>query len=186
MAHRGQQVPVLKTASWELRGSTRIAPAGIPRDPAGNARDQDVYLIRGSVAIGSVAALALDPLQTTGGARVDSLNSLPHWVSAQLPLSYPSLTRSPSGSHPLGGSLARLDVLLEILGPEWQTALGAHLSSKTSLRFLAAGYADPHTVRRLGRAPARPVPLPPFPGCFGEALPSRSWPPRAQPTNGSR
>ena len=49
-------------------------------------------------------------------------------------------------------SLARLDALLEILGPDWHAAFGAHLGNKTPLRFLAAGYADPHTVRRLGRA----------------------------------
>lgn len=49
-------------------------------------------------------------------------------------------------------SLARLDALLEILGPQWHQAFTADLGSKTSLRFLAAGYADPHTVRRLGRA----------------------------------
>ena len=49
-------------------------------------------------------------------------------------------------------SLARLDALLEILGPDWHAAFGAHLANKTPLRFLAAGYADPHTVRRLGRS----------------------------------
>jgi transposase len=49
-------------------------------------------------------------------------------------------------------SLARLDALLEILGPDWHAALGAELANKTPLQFLAAGYADPHTVRRLGRA----------------------------------
>ena len=49
-------------------------------------------------------------------------------------------------------SLARLDALLEILGPGWHAAFGAHLGNKTPLRFLAAGYADPHTVNRLGRA----------------------------------
>ena len=49
-------------------------------------------------------------------------------------------------------SLARLDALLEILGTDWHAAFGAHLGNKTPLRFLAAGYADPHTVRRLGRA----------------------------------
>jgi transposase len=49
-------------------------------------------------------------------------------------------------------SLARLDALLEILGPDWHAAFSAHLGNKTPLRFLAAGYADPHTVRRLGRA----------------------------------
>lgn len=49
-------------------------------------------------------------------------------------------------------SLARLDALLEILGPDWHAAFGAHLGTRTALRFLAAGYADPHTIRRLGRA----------------------------------
>jgi transposase len=48
--------------------------------------------------------------------------------------------------------LARLDALLEILGPDWHAAFGADLANKTPLRFLAAGYADPHTVKRLGRA----------------------------------
>lgn len=51
-----------------------------------------------------------------------------------------------------GKSLARLDALLEILGPSWHQALGGDLANKTPLRFLAAGYADPDTVRRLGRA----------------------------------
>ena len=49
-------------------------------------------------------------------------------------------------------SLARLDALLEILGPSWLEVFGADLSNKTPLRFLAAGYACPHTVKRLGRA----------------------------------
>lgn len=41
---------------------------------------------------------------------------------------------------------------MEILGPEWHQAFKADLGNRTPLRFLAAGYADPHTVRRLGRA----------------------------------
>ena len=49
-------------------------------------------------------------------------------------------------------SLARLDALLEILGPDWHAAFSADLGNNTPLRFLAAGYADPHTVKRLGRA----------------------------------
>jgi hypothetical protein len=49
-------------------------------------------------------------------------------------------------------SLARLDALLEILGPDWHAAFSADLSNKTPLRFLAAGYADPHTVKRMGRS----------------------------------
>ena len=48
--------------------------------------------------------------------------------------------------------LARLDALLEILGPAWHAALGEELSAKTALKLLAAGYADPHTLRRIGRA----------------------------------
>jgi transposase len=47
--------------------------------------------------------------------------------------------------------LARLDALLELLGPGWHAALGADLANKTPLRFLAH-YADPHIVIRLGRA----------------------------------
>jgi transposase len=48
-------------------------------------------------------------------------------------------------------SLARLDALLEILGPAWHDAIGADLANRTPLKFLAAGYADPHVVKRLGR-----------------------------------
>jgi hypothetical protein len=47
-------------------------------------------------------------------------------------------------------NLARIDALLEILGPGWHGALSGDLANKTPLRFLAAGYADPHTVKRLG------------------------------------
>jgi Transposase IS116/IS110/IS902 family len=49
-------------------------------------------------------------------------------------------------------TLARLDALLELLGPGWLTALGVDLANKTPLRLLAAGYADPHTLKRLGTA----------------------------------
>jgi transposase len=49
-------------------------------------------------------------------------------------------------------NLARLDALLEILGPQWLDVFGADLANKTPLRFLAAGYACPHTVKRLGRS----------------------------------
>ena len=48
--------------------------------------------------------------------------------------------------------LARLDAYLELLGPGWHAAFGADLANNTPLRFLAAGYADPHTLRRLGWA----------------------------------
>lgn len=67
-------------------------------------------------------------------------------------------------------SLARLDALLEILGPEWHQAFKADLGNKTSLRFLAAGYADPHTVRRLGRARLARFLYRHSRGAFGEAL----------------
>src|SRR3990172_4697143 len=53
-------------------------------------------------------------------------------------------------------SLARLDALLEILGPAWLGVFGADLSNKTPLRFLAAGYACPDTVKRLRHGPAPP------------------------------
>ena len=33
------------------------------------------------------------------------------------------------------------------------------LALNTPLRFLAAGYADPHALRRLGQSPADPVHL---------------------------
>ena len=48
--------------------------------------------------------------------------------------------------------LARLDSYLELLGPGWHAAFGGDLATNTALRFMAAGYADPHTARRLGRA----------------------------------
>jgi transposase len=54
-------------------------------------------------------------------------------------------------THRRTQSLARLDALLEILGPAWHAAIGAELGSRTVLKFLAAGYADPHVVKRLGR-----------------------------------
>jgi transposase len=49
-------------------------------------------------------------------------------------------------------SLARLDALLEILGPDWHAAFSGDLANKTTLQFLAAGYADPYSVKRLGRS----------------------------------
>jgi len=54
--------------------------------------------------------------------------------------------------HRRSQALARLDALLEIMGPGWHAALGGDLAAMTVLRFLAAGYADPDVVRRLGRA----------------------------------
>jgi transposase len=47
--------------------------------------------------------------------------------------------------------LGRLDAYLELLGPGWHAAFGGDLANNTPLRFLAAGYADPLTLRRVGR-----------------------------------
>jgi transposase len=48
--------------------------------------------------------------------------------------------------------VGRIDALLEILGPQWHLAFEGDLARTTPLRFLAAGYADPYLVKRLGRA----------------------------------
>jgi transposase len=48
--------------------------------------------------------------------------------------------------------LARLDAYLELLGPAWHAAFDGDLATNTALRFLSAGYADPHTLRRIGQA----------------------------------
>jgi hypothetical protein len=55
-------------------------------------------------------------------------------------------------------SLARLDALLEILGPDWHAAFKVDLANKTPLRFLAAGYAAPHTVNGSGKHAWPPLP----------------------------
>ena len=75
-------------------------------------------------------------------------------------------------------SLARLDALLEILGPDWHAAFAADLSNKTPLQFLAAGYADPHTVRRLGRARLTGLSTATPEAPSGKPWLLRSWPPR--------
>lgn len=89
-------------------------------------------------------------------------------ILARLPLLHPEGLHTEQGLGPgdplrrsvklrstlvrrLTATLARLDALLEILGPGWHAALGSDLANKTPLKFLAAGYACPHTVRRLGR-----------------------------------
>lgn len=90
-------------------------------------------------------------------------------ILARLPLLHPEGLRPAEGFGPadpmrratkLRASLvkrrtmviARLDAYLELMSPAWHSVFGAHTSSNTPLRFLAAGYADPHTLRRLGRA----------------------------------
>jgi transposase len=47
--------------------------------------------------------------------------------------------------------LQRLDALLELLGPGWSTAVGSGVLGKAALAVLGR-YADPHALRRLGRA----------------------------------
>lgn len=47
--------------------------------------------------------------------------------------------------------LSRLDAYLELLGPGWHTAFGGDLANNAPLHFFAAGYCDPHTLRRLGK-----------------------------------
>jgi transposase len=99
-------------------------------------------------------------------AKSDHLDSR---MLARLPLLHPDGLRPSEGLGPadplrratkLRASLvkrrstilARLDAYLELLGPAWHAALGGDLALNTPLRFLAAGYAHPHTLRRLGRA----------------------------------
>ncbi len=52
--------------------------------------------------------------------------------------------------HRRTASMARLDALLEIMGPAWIVALGSDMCL-TALRFLAR-YGHPHKVKRLGKA----------------------------------
>jgi transposase len=99
-------------------------------------------------------------------AKSDRLDSR---VLARLPLLHPDGLRPAEGLGPgdplrraskLRASLvkrrtaviARLDSYLELLGPGWYAAFGGDLTLFTTLRFLAAGYADPHAARRLGKA----------------------------------
>jgi transposase len=99
-------------------------------------------------------------------AKSDRLDSR---MLARVPLLHPGGLRPAEGLGPadplrrsaqLRGSLvkrrsvitARLDCYLELLGPAWHAAFGGDLTLLTALRFLAAGYGDPHAVRRLGKA----------------------------------
>lgn len=89
-------------------------------------------------------------------------------ILARLPLLHPEGLRPAEGLGPanalrratkLRASLvkrrtvivARLDSYLELLGPQWHAAFGGKLALYTPLRFLAAGYADPYVLRRLGK-----------------------------------
>ena len=99
-------------------------------------------------------------------AKSDHLDSR---MLARLPLLHPDGLRPAEGLGPADALrratklraslvkrrsviLARLDSYLELLGPAWHAAFGGDLANNTPLRFPAAGYADPHAVRRLGRA----------------------------------
>jgi hypothetical protein len=48
--------------------------------------------------------------------------------------------------------IARLDSYLELLGPAWHACFKADLVRNTALQLLAGGYADPYSLRRLGKA----------------------------------
>jgi transposase len=52
--------------------------------------------------------------------------------------------------HRRSTAMARLDSLLEILGPGWSDGLGTRMT-QTAFKFLAT-YANPHQVKRLGAA----------------------------------
>jgi transposase len=99
-------------------------------------------------------------------AKSDHLDSQ---MLARLPLLHPDGLRPAEGLGPadalrwaakLRASLAkrrntivaRLDCYLELPGSAWHAAFGGDLALYTPLRFLAAGYADPHALRRLGKA----------------------------------
>jgi len=86
-------------------------------------------------------------------------------------------------THRRSQSLARLDALLEILGPAWHAAIGADLANRTPLKFLAAGYADPHVVKRLGRTRLARFcsGTPAAPGA--SRTPMRCSPPPTRPSN---
>ena len=78
--------------------------------------------------------------------------------------------------------LARLDSYLELLGPGWHAAFGGDLANITPLRFLAAGYADPHAVRRLGVSRLTRFIWRYSHGAFGERVRrAASWPPPPRP-----
>jgi transposase len=99
-------------------------------------------------------------------AKSDRLDSR---MLARLPLLHPEGLHAAEGLGPAGALrrasrlrsslvrrrnviLARLDSYLELLGPGWHAAFGGDLANMTPLRLLAAGYADPHAIRRLGLA----------------------------------
>ncbi|MBO0713983.1 MAG: transposase [Acidimicrobiales bacterium] len=90
-------------------------------------------------------------------------------ILARVPLLHPEGLRPAAGLGPaesirrvtkLRSSLvkrrttivARTDSYLELLGPAWHACFKADLVHNTPLQLFAAGYADPHALRRLGKA----------------------------------
>ncbi len=114
---------------------------------------------------------------------------------ATIPLLHPGGLRPAEGLGPadplrravaLRGSLVRrrtmivgrLDSYLERLGPGWHAAFGGDLTLYTCLRFLAAGYADPHAARRLGQSRLTSWSGAGRTASGARSTPRRSWPPR--------
>ena len=64
------------------------------------------------------------------------------------------ISRLPTGTADLMLRMVNhmVDSYLELLGPAWHSCFKADLVQNTPLQLLAAGYADPHTLRRLGKA----------------------------------
>jgi transposase len=90
-------------------------------------------------------------------------------ILARVPLLHPEGLRAAEGMGPAEGIrratklraslvkrrgtiIARLDCYLELLGPAWHACFGGDLVHNTPLQLFAAGYADPHALRRLGKA----------------------------------
>lgn len=128
-------------------------------------------------------------------AKSDRLDSR---MLARLPLLHPEGLRPAEGLGPadamrraakLRASLvkrrnvivARLDSYLELLGPAWHAAFGGDLALYTPLRFLAAGYADPHALRRLGRARLARFIWRYSHGAWGDEHATGCWPPQPRP-----
>ena len=86
-------------------------------------------------------------------------------------------------THRRSQSLARLDALLEILGPAWHNVIGVDLANRTPLKFLAAGYADPHVVKRLGRTRLARFCYRHSRGAWASRTPTRCSPPPIRPWN---
>jgi Transposase len=91
--------------------------------------------------------------------KSDRLDSV---LLARLPMLHPEGLRPKRGLGP-GDPLRLATKLHSTLVKRRTTSLARLLGNKTLLRFLAAGYADPHTVRRFGRARLARVPLPTLP-----------------------